>query len=233
MRELSPLRFVKVLPEMESGGPEGVASGSRSTSSESADRFRRRLGALAAALRPTGAAAETIGDAERSLRDDAALLERGAGARSGLATNPYENWSGDDPGITRSALVTERRTDLLPTVSPGPEGLSDADVRGFCARGFIVIAPNKSPEFHRANLEEFDANEGNYGGNKGTFGIHMDGLSAIYADDAVQSALRSLLGPNPVMHQHNATHRNGAGATNQSVRAHAFPELPLPCVSNP
>ena len=201
---------------------------------ESADRLRGRLAALAAALRPTGAAAETIGDAERALRDDAALLERGAGARSGLATNPYENWSGDDPGITRSALVTERRTDLLPTVSPGPEGLSDADVRGFCARGFIVVAPNKSPEFHRANLEEFDANEGNYGGNKGTFGIHMDGLSAIYADDAVQSALRSLLGPNPVMHQHNATHRNGAGATNQSVRAHAFPDLPPAVrVSNP
>ena len=48
------------------------------------------------------------------------------------------------------------------------------------------------------------------------------------------AALRSLLGPNPVMHQHNATHRNGAGATNQSVRAHAFPDLPPAVrVSNP
>ena len=70
-------------------------------------------------------------------------------------------------GIGEQALVTARRSDLLPGVAPGPDGLTDEHVRCFCARGFLVIKPDKTPEFHRANVDEFDHNEGAYGGNMG------------------------------------------------------------------
>ena len=102
-------------------------------------------------------------------------------------------------------------------MQPGPDGLSDEDVRGFCARGFIVVAPKKPAEFHAANFEEFQQSGGSYvGSNQGYYGLRMEGLKAVYDDEAVQSTLRSLLGPGCVMHNHHGTHRNGPGATNQS-----------------
>eukprot|EP01043_Picozoa_sp_COSAG02_P029237 COSAG02_NODE_1811_length_10794_cov_9.516784_2_plen_625_part_00 len=190
-----------------------------------------RLGALSRALMGTPSAMEspiTATEAEGPrpqeeelrLRAEAKKLEVGAGARTGRAELPYNNYSGEFRGISATPLVTSQRTDLLPMVSPGPEGLADAEVREFCARGFVVVKPSKSAEFHRANLEEFDRLHGpggeGYGGNRGEFGIHMDGLLAVYEDPVVAAALRSLLGPGYVMHQHNATHLNQAGATNQS-----------------
>ena len=157
---------------------------------------------------------------ELRLRAEAKKLEVGAGARTGSAELPYNNYSGEFRGITAKPLVTSQRTDLLPTINPGPEGLTDAEVQEFCARGFIVVKPSKSAEFHRANLEELDRLHGpggeGYGGNRGHFGIHMDGLLAVYEDPVVAATLSSLLGPGYVMHQHNATHLNQAGAANQS-----------------
>lgn len=147
------------------------------------------------------------------------------GARAGLAERPYENWSGESRGIVAPPLLGSSREVLLPAVQPGPEGLSDDDVRGFCARGFIVVAPKKSAEFHEANFEKFQQSGGSYvGSNQGYFGLGMEGLKAVYDDEAVQSTLRSLLGPGCVMHNHHGTHRNGPGATNQSW---VCPVLPI------
>jgi hypothetical protein len=171
---------------------------------------RRRLEQLAVAVQGGS------GGEEAARRRAAALATAGPGARAGSASQPYNNYSAEARGIGEQALVTARRSDLLPGVAPGPDGLTDEHVRCFCARGFLVIKPDKTPEFHRANVDEFDHNEGSYGGNMGGFGIHMDGLKAVYEDRHVQSALRSLLGPGCVMYQHNAMHRNGPGATNQS-----------------
>ena len=187
-----------------------------------------RLGEVARALVGSSATADSTfaaaegGPSQEELRLRAELqkLEAGPGARTGRAELPYNNYSGEFRGVTTAPLVTKKRTDLLPTASPGPEGLSDQEVREFCARGFVVVTPSKSAEFHRANVEEFDRLHGpggkGYGGNRGHFGIHMDGLLAVYEDPVVASALRSLLGPGYVMHQHNATHLNQPGATNQS-----------------
>ena len=169
---------------------------------------RRRLEQLAVAVQGGS------GGEEAARRRAAALATAGPGARAGSASQPYNNYSAEARGIGEQALVTARRSDLLPGVAPGPDGLTDEHVRCFCARGFLVIKPDKTPEFHRANVDEFDHNEGAYGGNMGGFGIHMDGLKAVYEDRHVQSALRSLLGPGCVMYQHNAMHRNGPGATN-------------------
>jgi hypothetical protein len=114
--------------------------------------------------------------------------------------------------LTAPGLLTPARTDLLHAVSPGPAGLSDDEVRGFCARGFIVIKPTLPAAHHTANLKEFNRlqdDEGDnrgYGSNKGAFGMHMPGLSQVYEDAAVVAARNSLLGPGNSMHQHNATH---------------------------
>lgn len=194
-------------------------------------RAAARLSALSCALVSKTSTTESLVTAaagkrpqlqeeELRLRAEAKKLEVGAGARTGRAELPYNNYSGEFRGITTAPLVTSQRTDMLPTATPGPKGLTDAEVREFCARGFIVVKPSKSAEFHRANLEEFDLRHGpggkGYGGNRGEFGIVMDGLLAVYEDPVVAAALRSLLGPGYVMHQHNATHLNQPGATNQS-----------------
>lgn len=169
-------------------------------------------------LRSTAAATMMMAASEREqeLRAAAAACGQGPGARAGLAELAYNNWSGEHRGITARPLVGPGREDLLPAVQPRRDGLSDDEVRGFCARGFLVVAPKKTAAFHAANFEEFERNQGAYGGNNGSYGMHMEGLKAIYDDEAVQSALCSLLGPGCVMHQHNATHKNGPGSTNQS-----------------
>lgn len=182
----------------------------------------RRLAEVAQALAPTRAsgasgAALTITGDELAKRKVAQHESTGPGARSGLAKQPYENWSGDSRGIATLPLLGSSREDLLPSVQPGPEGLSDDDVRGFCARGFIVVSPKKSAAFHAANFKCFEESQGSYvGSNQGYFGLGMEELKAVYDDEAVQSTLRSLLGPGCVMHQHHGTHRNAPGATNQS-----------------
>lgn len=179
-----------------------------------------RLRTLASALQYTG------------VEEDRAVLaaqERGPGARSGPAREGYNIPNpltgledAGSPPLSAPALLTQPRTQLLHAVSPGPAGLSDADVRGFCARGFIVIKPTLSAAHHAANLEEFNRlqddvgdNRG-FGSNRGSFGMCMPGLSQVYDDPAVVSARQSLLGPGNVMHPHNATHlTEGGGSANQ------------------
>eukprot|EP01051_Picozoa_sp_SAG22_P010828 SAG22_NODE_998_length_6115_cov_2.049701_1_plen_187_part_00 len=146
---------------------------------------------------------------ERRLREAAAARDEGPGARAGKAELAYNNWSGESRGITAPALLTPDRTELLRAVSPGPAGLSDDDVRGFCARGFVVVRPAAGPEFHASNIREFDRNDGhrNYGSNKGHFGLKpkadgSDWMRGVYEDPAVVSALRSIMGPCNVMHWH-------------------------------
>ena len=189
-----------------------------------------RLSALVRALAPTLAAAD--GELARS-RDALAERERGPGARSGPAKEGYNVPNPCDKvghlfdsslGINAPALLTDDRNELLHAVSPGPDGLSDDDVRGFCARGFLVIKPSGlSAAHHAANLTEFNRmqdDEGKnrgFGSNKGSFGMHMPGLEQVYADAAVVSARRSLLGPGNVMHQHNATHLTSGGGTANQV----------------
>jgi hypothetical protein len=186
------------------------------------ERCTGRLALVARALHCAPSASveppvEIVGAGEREAREAAAQHSAGPGARTGMAELAYNNWSGENRGITALPLLGASRNDLLPAVQPGPEGLSDDEVRGFCARGFIVVAPKKSAAHHAANFAEFERNKGSYGGsNQGYYGLQMEGLKAIYDDEAVQSTLCSLLGPGCVMHQHNGTHRNGPGATNQS-----------------
>ena len=182
-------------------------------------RSRLELVARALLCAPSSALApaEIMTAGEEAAREAARQRSAGPGARAGLAEPAYNNWSGEHRGITAPPLVGASREDVLPTVQPGPEGLSDDGVRSFCARGFVVVAPKKSAAFHAANFEEFERNEGSYGGsNRGYYGLQMEGLKAIYDDEAVQSTLCSLLGPGCVMHQHHGTHRNGPGSTNQS-----------------
>jgi hypothetical protein len=116
------------------------------------------------------------------------------------------------------------RTQLLTAVTPGAAGLSDDDIRSFCARGFVAIKPTLGPEWHASCLREFDSRgvDGRgFGANTGHFGLRSkaDGtpwLSAVFADGAVDAALRSLLGSRYVMHYHNTNHLNRPGAPNQS-----------------
>jgi hypothetical protein len=180
----------------------------------------RLLHNLASALRPTPCA-----EAERAaLRRQ----EQGPGARSGKAKETYNvpnpcTGSYDDTPLPTTApgLLTRRRTDLLHGVSPGPAGLSDDEMRSFCARGFIVVRPTLSVNHHAANLRRLNqlqdsSDNRGYGSNKGAFGLHMPGLRQVYEDPAVVASLRSLLGPGSVMHQHNATHlTTGGGTANQ------------------
>eukprot|EP01052_Picozoa_sp_SAG31_P024566 SAG31_NODE_2098_length_6450_cov_11.236813_2_plen_314_part_00 len=183
------------------------------------ERHNRRLSMVSRSVAPRGAGMTSpeISDEEQAEREAAFRRSAGPGARTGLAELAYNNWSATHRGITTPPLLSASRGELIRSVQPGPKGLTDDDVRGFCARGFIVVRPKKPPEFHRDNFNQFERDKGSYGGsNQGYYGLKMQGLKAIFDDEAVQSTLKSLLGPGCVMHQHNGTHRNGPGSPNQS-----------------
>ena len=149
------------------------------------------------------------------------MVKSGAARRLralGRALRPQSVPAGAEAhGPTAAPLVTTRRTDLLPAVSPGPQGLSDGEVRAFCARGFVVVQPSSlDAAFHRSLLAQFNALQDSESA-KGHLALNnnvlpsVPDLQKVYDDPAVVSALRSLLGPGHVMHQHRGIHLTTGG----------------------
>ena len=152
----------------------------------------------------------------------------------GRALRPQSVVAGEEAhGPTAAPLVTTRRTDLLPAVSPGPDGLSDGEVRAFCARGFAVVQPSSlDAAFHRSLLAQFNALQDSESA-KGHLALNnnvlpsVPDLQKVYDDPAVVSALRSLLGPGHVMHQHRGIHLT-TGGENHNQTWHKVKTNPAP-----
>lgn len=95
-----------------------------------------------------------------------------------------------------------------------PLGLTDTQVRAFCATGFVKISPSLPQGFHAGLAAQLDASQasaepGDFGGNN--ILAECPDLARIYSDPAVVAAAESLVGPGCALHYHRHLHTIPAG----------------------
>jgi HEAT repeat protein len=105
-----------------------------------------------------------------------------------------------------------------------PRLLSDEDMQRFIAHGHLLLKTDLPESFHRGIYERFDELIGsdmtqNPGNN---LLPSVPALNEIFADPVVTGALRSVVGPDYVMHPHRALHNNPPGSDAQRLHKDSY-----------
>ena len=100
--------------------------------------------------------------------------------------------------------------------------LSDAQIQDYLTNGYTVVHTGHPPAFHRQILRQIETlytTEGNPGNH---ILPRVPDLYQILRDPAVDGALRSLLGPDYLIHPHRHCHDNLSGSTGQHMHQDSY-----------